>query len=169
MAAFERAVKLVPMATGRESPHAIMAQIATKQGNRERAAAELEALLQHDDSNVEAARQLVSLLGDKATRARLTAAYQRVIAIDPFDPAAHAALGKLLLQGQDYPTAIRELRVAIASGAEDRAAVHCDLAEAYLGAKQPAEAKRQTLAALEIAPAYERAQTLLLKLVEAAK
>jgi tetratricopeptide (TPR) repeat protein len=169
MAAFERAAKLVPMATGRESPHAIMAQIATKQGNRERAAAELEALLQHDDSNVEAARQLVSLLGEKAARARLTAAYQRVIAIDPFDPAAHAALGKLLLQGQDYPTAIRELRVAIASGAEDRAAVHCDLAEAYLGAKQPAEAKRQTLAALEIAPAYERAQTLLLKLVEAPK
>jgi tetratricopeptide (TPR) repeat protein len=169
MTTFERAAKLVPMATGKESPHAIMAQIATKQGNRERAAAELEALLQHDDSNVEAARQLVSLLGEKAARARLTAAYRRVIAIDPFDPAAHAALGKLLLQGQDYPTAIRELRAAIASGAEDRAAVYCDLAEAYLGAKQPAEAKKQTLAALEIAPAYERAQTLLLKLVEAPK
>ena len=169
MAAFERAAKLVPMATGKESPHAMMAQIATKQGNRDRAAAELEALLQHDDSNVEAARQLVLLLGDKAARARLTAAYQRVIAIDPFDPAAHAALGKLLLQGQDYLAAVRELRAAIASGAEDRAAVYCDLAEAYLGAKQPAEAKKQTLAALEIAPAYERAQTLLLKLVEAPK
>ena len=44
--------------------------------------------------------------------------------------------------------------------------MHVDLAEAYLGAKQPDQAKRQTLAALEIAPSYERAQNLLLKLVE---
>jgi tetratricopeptide (TPR) repeat protein len=166
MAAFEKAAKLVPIAIGRDSPHAVMAAIATKQGNRDRAIAELETLLQRDDSNIEAARQLVSLLGEKADRARLTAAYEKVVAIDPFDPAAHAALGKLEFQAQDYPKAIRELRVALASGVEDRAAVHVDLAEAYLAAKQPAEAKRQTLAALEIAPAYERAQTLLLKLVE---
>ena len=169
MAAFERAAKLVPMAAGKASPHAIMAEIAVKRGNRDRAIAELDALLQHDDSNVDAARELVSLLGDKADRVRLTAAYERVVALDPFDPVAHAALGKLLLQGQEYAKAIRELRAAIASRAEDRAAVYCDLAEAYLGAKQPAEAKKQTLAALEIAPSYERAQTLLLKLVEAPK
>jgi len=166
MSAFERAAKLVPMAAGKDSPHAIMAEIATKQGDRDRAIAELEALLQHDDSNVGAARQLVSLLGDKADRARVTAAYEKVVAMDPFDSAAHGALGKLLLQGQEYVKAIRELRVALASRVEDRAAVYCDLAEAYLGAKQPAEAKRQTLAALEIAPSYERAQTLLLRLVD---
>lgn len=169
MTAFERAAKLVPMAAGKASPHAIMAEIAAKQGNRDRAIAELEALLQRDDSNVDAARQLVSLLGEKADRARLAAAYEKVVAMDPFDPAAHAALGKLLLQGQEYSKAVRELRSAIATRVEDRAAVYCDLAEAYLGAKQPAEAKKQTLAALEIAPAYERAQTLLLKLVEAPK
>ena len=169
MSAFEKAAKLVPMAAGKDSPHAIMAEIATKQGNRDRAITELEALLQHDDSNVSAARQLVSLLGDKADRARVAAANEKVVAMDPFDPAAHAALGKLLLQGQEYLKAIRELRATLASGAEDRAAVYCDLAEAYLGAKQPAEAKRQTLAALEIAPSYERAQTLLLRLVDLAR
>ena len=168
MAALERAAKLVPMATGDESPHAIMAAIALKQKNQARAIAELEALLEHDDKDVEAARQLVSLLSENPNpdRAKLTAAYQKVVAIDPFDSATHAALGRLLLERREYPTAIRELRAALASSPADRAVVHCDLAEAYLGAKQPDQAKRQTLAALEIAPGYERAQNLLLKLVE---
>jgi tetratricopeptide (TPR) repeat protein len=168
MAALERAAKLAPMATGEESPRAIMAAIAIKQKNQARAIAELEALLQHDDKDIAAARQLVTLLTESPTpdRAKLTAAYQKVVAIDPFDSTTHSALGKLLLERKEYPLAIRELRAALASGPADRAAVHCDLAEAYLGAKQPDQAKRQTLAALEIAPSYERAQNLLLKLVE---
>ena len=40
-----------------------------------------------------------------------------------------------------------------------------DLAESYLKSGKKADAKKQTLAALEIAPSYERAQTLLLQLV----
>ena len=40
-----------------------------------------------------------------------------------------------------------------------------DLAESYFKGGKRAEAKKQTLAALEIAPTYERAQDLLLKLV----
>ena len=47
----------------------------------------------------------------------------------------------------------------------DHAAAHTDLAESYLKGGKRAEAKKQTLAALEIAPSYERAQDLLLKLV----
>ncbi len=49
----------------------------------------------------------------------------------------------------------------------DPAVAHTDLAESYLKAGKRDEAKRQTLAALEIAPTYERAQDLLLKLAEA--
>jgi tetratricopeptide (TPR) repeat protein len=168
MTTLEKAATLVPMATGAESPRAIMAAIALKQNNRARAIAELETMLQHDDKDIEAARQLVKLLSESPNpdRAKLTAAYEKVVAIDPFDSTTHAALGKLLLERREYPKAIRELSAALASGPADRAAVHCDLAEAYLGARQPDQAKRQTLAALEIAPSYERAQNLLLKLVE---
>ena len=41
-----------------------------------------------------------------------------------------------------------------------------DLAESYFKGGRRAEARKQTLAALEIAPSYERAQSLLLKLAE---
>ena len=40
------------------------------------------------------------------------------------------------------------------------------LAEAYLAKGQKAEAKREVLAALELAPRFERAQDLLLKLAQ---
>jgi tetratricopeptide (TPR) repeat protein len=168
MAVLEKAAALVPMASGRGSPRLLLAQIAMEQKNPARASAELEALLEHDHTNVEAARELVRLLAVAPTpeRARLIAAYKRIVAIDPFDPAAHARLGRLLLdEGQDTDRAIRELRAALAAGPVDRAEVHVDLAEAYLASRQPAQARRQTLAALEIAPAYERAQDLLLKIV----
>jgi len=55
----------------------------------------------------------------------------------------------------------------IAIGPVDRAAAITDLAESYLKSGKRAEAKRETLAALEIAPSYERAQALLLELVSA--
>ncbi len=48
----------------------------------------------------------------------------------------------------------------------DRAVALTDLAESYLKSGKAAEAKKQTLAALEIAPNYERAQALLLQLVK---
>jgi Tfp pilus assembly protein PilF len=53
----------------------------------------------------------------------------------------------------------------IALAPVDRAAAYTDLAESYFAGGKKAEAKKQTLAALEIAPSYERAQELLLKLV----
>ena len=62
--------------------------------------------------------------------------------------------------------ATREFRMALAVGAPDRAAAHCDLGESYLMAGQVADAKREALAALEIAPSFERAQDLLLKTID---
>jgi Tfp pilus assembly protein PilF len=63
---------------------------------------------------------------------------------------------------------MREFKAALAVGPADRAAAHCDLGESYLLAGQVADAKREALAALEIAPSFERAQELLLKVVEKA-
>ena len=57
------------------------------------------------------------------------------------------------------------LASALALGPVDRAPALTDLAESYFKAGKTGDAKKQTLAALEIAPTYERAQQLLLKLV----
>jgi Tfp pilus assembly protein PilF len=54
----------------------------------------------------------------------------------------------------------------LAANPADRVTALTDLGEAYLLAGNRAEAKRYTLEALEIAPSFDRAQDLLLKIVE---
>ena len=63
--------------------------------------------------------------------------------------------------------AAREFEVTLAVGPVDRVSAHVDLAESYFLAGRSDEAKREVIAALEIAPTYERAQELLLRVVEA--
>jgi len=114
---------------------------------------------------VDAARQRAQLLEPLGDAPRTAAAYQRVIDADPFDSHAQTIVGRAALQRKDAPTAIRALRAALNSQPPDKAAAHFDLAQAYLLGGQNAEAKRETLEALEIAPSYEPAQDLLLKIV----
>jgi len=65
--------------------------------------------------------------------------------------------------------AIRNFRVALATRPLDRASAHADLAEALAEAGRRDEAKKQALAALEIAPTFTRAQDLLLKLAQGSR
>jgi tetratricopeptide (TPR) repeat protein len=166
--AFETAAMLVPVARGPGSPHAQLAAIALQKNDRNRAIAELEALIAVDFDNIDAARQLASLLraAGVSDPAKLRPVFERIAAIDPFDADAHTTLGRLAMQRGDSETAAREFRTVIALGPVDRAAAITDLAESYLKGGRKADAKKQTLAALEIAPNYERAQGLLLQLVD---
>jgi len=163
---FERAAMLLPTANGRGNPHVYIAQIASEQKDNDRAIRAYEAVLQIDNADVESARKLAGLLEAKGDAARTEDAYRRLVAADPFDSAAQTALGRLALRRKDSASALRAFRSALATKPQDMAAAHTDLGEAQLMAGQTAEAKRSTLNALEIAPSFERAQDLLLKITE---
>jgi tetratricopeptide (TPR) repeat protein len=164
--ALERAAKLVPQATGDNNPHAMIAAIAQKAGDTQRAIRALEDQLKIDHSDVEAARRLVQLVEPLKDNARLEAAYRRVVDVDPFDARAQAGLGRLALQRKDVETALRAFRSVVATNPPDRASAYTDLAEAHLAAGQKDEARKQAIAALEIAPSFARAQDLLLRILE---
>jgi tetratricopeptide (TPR) repeat protein len=165
-APLERAAALVPPAAGPDSPHLLMAQLAEKAGDKARARREYVALLGVDHTNVEAARKLAELALAAGDDRQLALATERVVSLDPFDPAAHSTWGRLALKEKQPVIAVREFRAALAAGAADKAAAHCDLGEGYMLANRPADAKKEALAALEIAPSYERAQELLLNAIE---
>jgi len=167
--ALERAAALVSVATGDDNPNLQIAQIAIKRKDNARAISALQAVLNSDFDNVAAARALTKVMNDEkiTDAAKLSPVYQRIVAVDPFDAAAHAALGRLSLERNDAETAIREFKAVIALKPVDLAAAYTDLAESYFKAGKRPEARKQTLAALEIAPSYDRAQDLLLKLSEA--
>jgi tetratricopeptide (TPR) repeat protein len=162
----EKAAALVPMATGAESPHAIMGRLAEQLGDTARASKEYRALLLHDHNDVDAARRLAELAAKTNDQAVLAFANDRIVEIDPFDASGHTGLGRMAMRAKDAGVAMREFKVALAIGPADRASAHCDLAESYLLAGRAADAKREALAALEIAPSFERAQDLLLKAID---
>jgi tetratricopeptide (TPR) repeat protein len=169
IAALERAAALMPRATGDDNPNAMIAAIAEKQGDTARAIRALQDVLKIDHADVEAARKLVALVAPSKDDARLEDAYRRLVNVDPFDAGAQSGLGRLLMTRRDHAAAIRAFRSALASKPADPAVAHIDLAEAYLATGKPADAKAETLQALEIAPSFERAQDLLLKLVDGAE
>jgi tetratricopeptide (TPR) repeat protein len=164
--AFERASRLAPTASGDNNPNKLIAAVALETKDEPRAARALEALLALDSADVEAARQLAKLVEPLGDARRTENAYRRIVEADPFDRDAQTALGRLSLRRKDAETAVRSFRSALAANPPDRAQAHVDLAEAYLAAGRRDQAKTETLSALEIAPSFERAQDLLLKLVE---
>jgi Tfp pilus assembly protein PilF len=162
----EKAAALVPLAIGPESPHAVMGQLAEKLGDSARAIKEYRELLANDHTALDAARRLADLGAKANDQQTIAIANERIVELDPFDPNGHTGLGQLALRAKNSRVAIREFKVALSIGPPDRASAHCDLAEGYLAAGQAADAKREALAALEIAPSYERAQDLLLKAID---
>jgi tetratricopeptide (TPR) repeat protein len=165
LAVLERAAALVPNATGPDSPQAQIAEIALARGDKARAIKALDTLTASDHSDLASARKLASLLDPKTDGPLLQTALRRAVAVDPFDAASHTTLGRMALDAGDAREAVRLFRVALAAGPVDKAGAHADLAESLFDAGQKDEARKQALAALEIAPTYARAQDLLLKLV----
>ena len=160
------AAQLVPIASGPNSPHALLADIAIKQGRRDEAMSEFATLLDHEYTGLEPARRLAALAEETDTAEYKVLAYSRIAAIDPFDSGPHGVLGRLAVERGDYDDAIREFRVGLAAGPIDTVVAYTDLAEAYLLNRQTENAKREALLALELAPSYERAQELLLRAIQ---
>jgi tetratricopeptide (TPR) repeat protein len=165
-APLERAAALVPVATGEGSPNAVLGRLAEKLNDVPRAIRAYRALLDHDHAEVDVARRLAALAEKAGDQATLQFAWDRVVALDPFDSAAHTGAGRLAMTRRDAPLAAREFKAALLTNVADKAAAHCDLGEAYLLAGRPQDAKKEALSALEIAPTFERAQDLLLRAVE---
>jgi tetratricopeptide (TPR) repeat protein len=169
VAAFKKAAALVPIATGDDSPQAMLAEIALRKKDNAAAIDALQAQIAADFNNVDAARQLAGLMRSAGITdpERLQPVYQQIVAIDPFDAESRSAYGRVLMQARKPDAAVREFKAVVAMHPVDQAAAFTDLAESYFQSGKRAEARKQTLAALEVAPSYERAQDLLLKLSEA--
>jgi tetratricopeptide (TPR) repeat protein len=165
--ALERASTLLPQANGDANPNAMIAQIATKAGDTARAIRALEEVVKVDSADVESARTLAQLMAKQGEATRAAAVYAIVAELDPFDVQAQLAVGRQAMQQRDAARAVRAFKSALGGGPPDKASAHVELAEAHFMAGQVDDAKRETLAALEIAPAFERAQDLLLKIISA--
>jgi tetratricopeptide (TPR) repeat protein len=164
LVAFEKAAALVPNAPGDENPLRAVAEVAQSLEQPAKAIAALDTLGTLDPAALTAARTLATLV-DRASQPQvLERALRRSVAVDPFDAPSHTTLGQLAMADNRHADAVRAFRIALAARPVDRAGAHADLAEALLATGEKTEARRQVMAALELAPTYPRAQELLIAL-----
>ena len=160
------ASELLPAYSDSPNPRQILAEIYQRLGDTQAMTRELDALLHVHPYAFGACLKLaqVAQLGGEYGRA----AYylEKAIALNPYDQDVHRSLAAVAMQLSDYPKAIREYSVLLALDETDPAVANTDLAEAFLLDGNKTEAKRYALAALEIAPMFERAQDILLDTVD---
>jgi tetratricopeptide (TPR) repeat protein len=87
----------------------------------------------------------------------------------PFDSESHQVLADLARAAKDHRVALREYQALLALDPPDKATAHLNVANVLLELGRKAEAKKEALAALEIAPGFEPAQELLLKTLESGR
>lgn len=148
------------------SPYALLAQVHQRAGD-ERAAADALALLSEYDEHAYAGNVELARLRDSFGDARGAAdALERAVWIHPYELAPHLKLAELYSALGEHDRAVRERRVILGLRPPDRAEAYYRLAAALMDAGRGAEARQEVLRALEIAPGYDEAQRLLLRLHE---
>lgn len=162
----KRARDLLPTYVGEGNAYAALAELYETEGKLPEAAAALEALTAQNGKAIDQALKLGEwrlALKDTSAASR---AFARAVAIYPYEVEAQRRYGETLMALRQYQAAAQTFRKALALQPADRAGIYCLLAEALLRSGQRAQAKKQALLALEIAPHYERAQEILLRTVE---
>jgi len=165
-AAFDQAATLLPAAAGADSPYVELAKVAEEGGHAALAREALERAVAGHPTALDLSRRLFELATAAGDEPRIEVAASRIAEVDPFDAAAHAALGRLALARGDSAQAIERFRTALLAAPADPVSAHTDLAEALLAAGEADAAKREAIAALEQAPRYVRAQEILLRVVD---
>jgi cellulose synthase operon protein C len=89
--------------------------------------------------------------------------------VDPLNGNQHSVLGERLLASGKNEESLREFRVQLALSPHDPAPGHFGMARALRALGDTPASRRHLLDALETAPHYKPAQTLLLQMIEERK
>jgi len=119
------------------------------------------------ETNGKALIRLSQLLEQRGDAKGAAEALDRAMYVNPFDPDLHRRLATLAQAAGDKKATVRERAAIVALGPVDKADALYQLALAQHEAGDDKAARKSVLRALEEAPNYEKAQTLLLTLYEA--
>ena len=159
----ERAKALFPEYGGPDSPYRLLALVYRKTDPR-RAEQELARYSDLAESDVDANLELAAIRMELGDSAGAASSFQRAIWIHPYDPVVHAQLADILAGRKDYRGAARERAAVVALDPVDRSEALYQLALVQFQGNDLPGARRSVVAALELAPGFERAQSLLLQI-----
>jgi tetratricopeptide (TPR) repeat protein len=125
----------------------------------------LKKLLTYSETSYKSFIKLADLLEEQHDVAGARRALDAGMFVRPLDLEEHQKLGNLLLEQKQYAPAVREFESLLALNTPDKANAYYKLAESNLGKGDRQVARTNVMKALEIAPTFEPAQELLLKIV----
>ncbi|MGH7616649.1 MAG: peptidase MA family metallohydrolase, partial [Gemmatimonadaceae bacterium] len=163
----EKARSIFPEYGGDDSPYAMLAAAYDKKGDARKEAGVLEQWTSLTETNSKALSKLADLLAAQGDAKGASDALDRAMFINPFDVSMHERLAALARAAGNKQMVVRERAAIVALGPVDRADALYQLAAAQHDAGDDVHARTSVLRALEEAPNYEKAQTLLLLLYEA--
>jgi tetratricopeptide (TPR) repeat protein len=164
IAHLKRSIELFPFQSGGDNAYELLAQIYEKRGDKAALIQTLESLINVDENDYEALKKLAALKSEMGDKARALELMKMSFYVNPFEHAAHTMAGNLLLERNEAEPAIREFQLALAAAPPNIAEAQYNLARAFHAAGKNREARRAVLRSLEIAPSFDKAQELLLKL-----
>ena len=162
---FKKAIAMYPEYTDAHNAYESLADIYLKKGDKKAATETLKQLMTYSETSFKGTVTLAGLLQESGDTAGASRALEAAMYIRPMDMEGHQKLGELLMNQKQYPGATREYETLLALNVPDRAGAYYKLAEANFGQGNRQDARKNVMKALEIAPSYEPAQELLLKIV----
>ncbi|MEO7083616.1 MAG: tetratricopeptide repeat protein [Gemmatimonadaceae bacterium] len=163
----EKARAMFPEYGGDDSPYALLAAAYEKKGNKVKETQALKQWTSLTETNMKALMKLADLLQEQGDATGAADALDRAIFINPFEVDTHKRLADLAHAAGDKARTVRERAAIVALGPVDKADALYQLALAQHEAGDDKGARSSVLRALEEAPNYEKAQTLLLTIVDA--
>ncbi|MBC8086973.1 MAG: hypothetical protein H7Z40_06880 [Phycisphaerae bacterium] len=141
-----------------------LAMIEKERGNLKAAVDQISRITTRNGTAFEAIMLEADMREQLGDTTGMKRALERVIWINPYDPAMHARLAVASTRTRDFKRAILERRAILALDPADKLDAQYELARALIDGGELAEARRTLLNVLEQSPAFEKAQTLLLEL-----
>jgi len=160
----ERAWQIFPEYAGPDAPAALLARIHQEAGRPEAALRFLEDRMTRTETDLDGARTLAAAYQARGAFSEAERALERGIEIYPFDPALHRSLAEVRASMGAWNGVVAARRSVLALRPVDRAGAHYELARALYEAGALDEARREVLRSLEIAPSFDAALELLLRI-----
>lgn len=158
------AQELFPLYVEDGDPYRILADIYESQGQKEKAAAELLEWKKQKGRDPETFLRLADLLQATGRTDEAIRTLEDALYVSLFNLKVHERLGEWYFESNNPRAAVREYQAVLALDPVDKAEAHYRLATAYRALSDNSSARKQVLAALEIAPGFRPAQKLLLEL-----
>ena len=162
------AQQLFPQYVEPGNPYQLLGKIYLESNREEDALAEYLSWILRDGNSREPLLEAAKIYHNRKDWTSAARMLELLVFIYPYDQDVQRQLGEAAMEAGRWPVAIAAYRTLMGLNTTDPAGAHFDLARALLASGDWREAKREVLRALEIAPSFKKAQSLLLKISDGA-